>query len=202
LIFNGSWGKTAEASRIVILTIGHSTRTLDEFIELLKAYHVTLVVDVRSVPRSRHNPQFNKETLPNTLKLAEVRYIQMPEIGGLRRPKRDSVNLAWRNKTFRGYADYMQTKEFTEQLLKIIALAQEDCVAIMCAEALPWRCHRSLIADALVVRNVKVEHIISKGSSINHKLTEWAQVEGTKITYPLFVKETPQRVLGDFGVST
>jgi uncharacterized protein (DUF488 family) len=112
-----------EEPELTILTIGHSTRTLDEFVDLLKAYHVTLVVDVRSVPRSRHNPQFNKETLPNSLKLAGVRYVHMPDIGGLRRPKPDSVNTAWRNKSFRGYVDYMQTKEFTENLLNLIALA-------------------------------------------------------------------------------
>ena len=189
----------AEKPEPVILTIGHSTRTLDEFVELLKAYHVTLVADVRSVPRSRHNPQFNKETLPTSLKLVGVRYVHMPEIGGLRRPKSDSVNIAWRNKSFRGYADYMQTKEFTENRLTLIALAKQNCVAIMCAEALPWRCHRSLIADALLVRNVKVEHILSADSSVSHKLTEWAHVEGTRITYPLFTKEPPQRVLSDFG---
>jgi uncharacterized protein (DUF488 family) len=125
----------------------------------------------------------------------------MPDIGGLRRPSRDSVNTGWRNKSFRGYADFMQTKEFTEQLLNLMALARKDHVTVMCAEALPWRCHRSLIADALVVRNVRVEHIISKDSTIQHELTEWAHVEGTKITYPLFTKETPQRQLGDFGAS-
>jgi len=191
----------AKAQELTVLTIGHSTRTLPEFFEMLKAYHVTLVVDVRSVPRSRHNPQFNKETLPNALKLERVDYVHMPDIGGLRRPKSDSVNMAWDNKSFRGYADYMQTKEFIEQLLDLIAFARENHVAVMCAEALPWRCHRSLIADALVVRNVKVEHIISKGSTIMHTLTEWAHVEGTKITYPLFAKETPQKTLGDFGSS-
>jgi uncharacterized protein (DUF488 family) len=189
----------AKDAQLILLTIGHSTRTLPEFLEILKAYHVTLIVDVRSVPRSRHNPQFNKEALPNSLKLEGIKYVHMPEIGGLRRPKPDSVNTAWRNKSFRGYADYMQTKEFTEQLLNLMALARENCLAVMCAEALPWRCHRSLIADALVVRNVKVEHIISKDSIISHRLSEWAHVEGTKITYPLFTKETPQRTLGDFG---
>ncbi len=122
-----------------------------------------------------------------------IRYIHMPEIGGLRRPKHDSINLAWKNMGFRGYADFMQTKEFTENLLKIIALAQENLLALMCAEALPWRCHRSLISDALVVRHIKVQHIISVTSLINHEVSEMAQVEGTKITYPLFTKETPQR---------
>jgi uncharacterized protein (DUF488 family) len=185
-----------------IFTIGHSTRTLDEFVDLLEAYGVTLVVDVRSVPRSRHNPQFNKETLPESLKLAGVNYVHMPDIGGLRRTKPDSVNTAWKNKSFRGYADYMQTKEFTEQLLNLIALARENTVAIMCAEAVPWRCHRSLISDALVVRQVKVKHILTKDNIIRHRLSEWAHVEGTKITYPLYTKETPQRHLSDFGTST
>jgi uncharacterized protein (DUF488 family) len=191
----------AKEREVKVLTIGHSIRTLDEFIGLLKTYNVTLVVDVRTFPRSRHNPQFNKETLPDKLKPASIKYIHMPDIGGLRRPKVDSVNLAWRNSSFRGYADYMQTKEFTENLLKLIALARENCLAIMCAEALPWRCHRSLISDALVVRHIKVEHIISTTSCINHQLNEMAQVEGTKITYPLFTKETPQRTLGDFGTA-
>ena len=194
-------GVLAKEPKLTILTIGHSTRTLDEFVELLEAYDVTLVLDVRSVPRSRHNPQFNKETLPSSLKKYGIKYIHMPDIGGLRRPKHDSVNLAWRNSSFRGYADYMQTKEFTDNLLKIIALARENCLVLMCAEALPWRCHRSLISDALVVRHVKVEHIISATSLINHQLNEMAHVDGTKITYPLFTKETPQRTLGDFGTT-
>jgi uncharacterized protein (DUF488 family) len=189
----------AKESALTIFTIGHSIRTLEEFVELLKTYGVTLVVDVRTIPRSRHNPQFNKETLPNTLKKHDIKYIHMPEIGGLRRPKPDSLNLAWKNMGFRGYADYMQTKEFTDNLLKIVALARENCLALMCAEALPWRCHRSLISDALVIRHVKVQHIIGASSCINHELCEMAQVEGTKITYPLFMKETPQRTLGDFG---
>ena len=165
---------------------------------MLKTYGVSVLVDVRTVPRSKHNPQFNKETLPASLKPSSVKYIHMPEIGGLRRPKRDSVNLAWKNMGFRGYADYMQTKEFTDNLLKIMALARENCLAIMCAEALPWRCHRSLISDALVVRHVKVQHIISSTSCLSHELNETAKVEGTKITYPLFSKEIPQRTLGDF----
>jgi len=188
----------AKEQGLTVFTIGHSTRTLEEFTQLLKTYGVTLLVDVRTVPRSRHNPQFNKEALPVSLKPEGVRYVHMPEIGGLRRPKRDSVNLAWRNMSFRGYADYMQTKEFTDNLLKIVALARENCLALMCAEALPWRCHRSLISDALVVRHVKVQHIISATSTITHELNEMAQVEGTKITYPLLSKETPQRTLGDF----
>ena len=191
----------AKQSELNIFTIGHSTRTVEEFVQLLKTYSVTLILDVRTVPRSRHNPQFNKETLPNTLKPQGIKYIHIPEIGGLRHPKHDSINLGWKNSGFRGYADYMQTQEFTDNLLKIVALARENSLALMCAEALPWRCHRSLISDALVVRHVKVLHIISKGSTISHELTEFAHVEGTQITYPLFTKETPQRTLGDFGTS-
>lgn len=167
--------------------------------QLLDIYGITLLIDVRTVPRSRHNPQFNKETLPTSLKHFGIRYIHMPEIGGLRYPKQESVNLAWENRGFRGYADYMQTQEFTDSLLKIVALARETRLALMCAEALPWRCHRNLISDALVVHHVKVEHIIGKDNVINHELNEMAHVEGTKITYPLFTKETPQRTLGDFG---
>ena len=189
----------AREPELTVFTIGHSTRTLDEFIGLLKTYGITLVLDVRTVPRSRHNPQFNKETVPASLKVEGLKYIHMPEIGGLRRPKHDSINLSWKNTGFRGYADYMQTKEFTDNLLRIVALARENRLAIMCAEALPWRCHRSLISDALTVRHIKVKHIISATSCLNHELSEMAQVEGTKITYPLFSKETPQRTLGDFG---
>jgi uncharacterized protein (DUF488 family) len=165
---------------------------------MLKNFGVTLLVDVRTVPRSRHNPQFNKETLPASLKSQGIKYIHMQEIGGLRRPKHDSINLAWKNMSFRGYADFMQTKEFTDNLLKIVALARENCLALMCAEALPWRCHRSLISDTLVVRHVKVQHIIGANSCLSHELNAMAQVEGTKINYPLFTKETPQRTLGDF----
>ncbi len=191
----------SKAPETVVLTIGHSTRTLEEFVQLLEAYGITLLVDVRTVPRSRHNPQFNKETLPNNLKHYGVRYIHMPEIGGLRHPKHQSVNTAWKNSGFRGYADYMQTHEFIDSLLKIVALARENRLALMCAEALPWRCHRNLLSDALVVRNIKVEHIISKDSVFNHELNSLAQVEGTKITYPLFIKEKSQRTLGDFGTA-
>jgi uncharacterized protein (DUF488 family) len=189
-----SGGKEAAAT---VFTIGHSTRTLSEFTELLQTYAVTIVIDVRTVPRSRHNPQFNKETLPNALK--PVRYIHIPEIGGLRHPKRDSINLALQNSGFRGYADYMQTQEFTDGLLKLVALARENCVAVMCAEALPWRCHRSLLSDALVARHVRVLHIISKTDTITHQLSELAHVEGYTVTYPLYTKESPQRTLGDFG---
>ena len=181
-----------------IFTIGHSTRTLVEAIGILKAYGVALVVDVRSVPRSRHNPQFNKETLPEVLKAESIKYVYMIELGGLRKPQPNSENLAWESRTFRGYADYMQTREFTEELLKLMTLTRENCISIMCTEAVPWRCHRSLIADALLVRHFKVKHILNATSFINHDLTPFAYVEGSRITYPLFVKEKPQRTLAEF----
>jgi len=184
---------------VTVFTIGHSTRTFDEFKELLQTHPITVVVDVRTDPHSRHNPQFNKETLPAALK--PVLYSHMPEIGGLRHPKRDSINLALQNSGFRGYADYMQTQEFTDGLLKLVALTRENCVALMCAEALPWRCHRNLLSDALVARHIRVLHIISKTDTITHQLNEAAHVEGYKVSYPLFSKETPQRTLGDFGTT-
>ena len=186
-------------SHLSVFSVGHSTRSLEEFLALLKAYSVTMIVDVRTVPRSRHNPQFNKETLPGNLKASGVKYVHMPELGGLRRASADSVNLGWENKSFRGYADYMQTKEFAEYLLHLVALARENCLAVMCAEAVPWRCHRSLLADALLARHIKVKHILTETSSTNHELTPFAHLEGTKVTYPLFVKEKPQRILADFA---
>jgi uncharacterized protein (DUF488 family) len=167
----------------VIMTIGHSTRSLDEFIGLLKAHGVTEVVDVRTVPRSRRNPQFNKDSLLSSLKQAGFRYIHLPGLGGLRHASRASVNTAWRNASFRGYADYMQTREFKDGLEELIRLAAEDRVAIMCAEAVPWRCHRSLIADALLVRGIRTEDILSKTRRQVHELTPFARVTGTKITY-------------------
>jgi uncharacterized protein (DUF488 family) len=189
-----------ERQNLTVYTIGHSTRSLEEFVEILKIYNITALVDVRAVPRSRHSPQFNKEALSDTLKMLGIKYWALPDIGGMRHPKKDSINLALGTSSFRGYADFMQTKEFTENLLKIIVLAKENCLAIMCAEALPWRCHRNLISDMLVVRHVKVLHIISKDSTVTHQLNELAHVEGTKVSYPLFnAKETSQRTLGDFG---
>ena len=136
----------------IVLTIGHSTRTLEEFIRLLQAHGATRVVDVRTVPRSRHNPQFNKTSLPRALKKVGLGYVHLPGLGGLRHAKRDSLNVGWRNASFRGYADYMQTPEFAQSLEELIRLAKQERIAIMCAEAVPWRCHRSLIADALLDR--------------------------------------------------
>jgi uncharacterized protein (DUF488 family) len=168
----------------IVLTIGHSTRTVEEFIGLLQAHGVSRVIDVRTVPRSRHNPQFNKASLPGSLKKAGLVYVHMPKLGGLRHAKRDSLNVGWRNASFRGYADYMQTPEFAKSLEELIQLANQDRIALMCAEAVPWRCHRSLIADALLVRGIRAEDIMSPTRRQVHTLTPFAKVRGTAITYP------------------
>jgi uncharacterized protein (DUF488 family) len=168
----------------IMLTVGHSTRPIEEFVRLLDAHGVKRLVDVRTVPRSRHNPQFNKDSLPLALKRLGIAYTHMPSLGGLRRPRKDSVNLGWRNAGFRGFADHMQTPEFTKALQELIAMAEKERVAIMCAEALPWRCHRSLIADALLARGVRVEEISSLTRTQPHRLTPFAHVFGTEVTYP------------------
>ncbi len=168
----------------VILTIGHSRRALEELIRLLQAHQVTQLVDVRTVPRSRHNPQFNRDTLPDDLKAVGIDYLHMPGLGGLRHPRPDSPNAGWQNTSFRGFADYMQTPEFLENLQKLMTLAEQHRVALMCAEAVPWRCHRSLIADALFVRGYPVQHILSATRAQAHKLTPFAHVEEGHITYP------------------
>lgn len=171
-------------AKYAVFTIGHSTRTEHEFIELLRSHEVKTLVDVRTVPRSRHNPQFNREHLPSALEPEGIAYIHVPGLGGFRRPHADSPNTGWRNSSFRGYADYMQTAEFEEHLMDLIERAKAHRVAVMCAEAVPWRCHRSLIADALLVRGIHVEEIISPTRTQVHKLTPFAHVEGTHLTYP------------------
>ncbi len=166
------------------MTIGHSTRALEFFIRMLKAHEVMKVIDIRTVPRSRQNPQFNKETLPDELKSAGIEYVHMPALGGLRHPLPDSQNKGWKNNSFRGFADYMQTEEFVDNLKTLVNLAGQERCALMCAEAVPWRCHRSLIADALVIRGIKVEHITSLSRTQPHKLTPFASVKDFNITYP------------------
>jgi uncharacterized protein (DUF488 family) len=167
-----------------ILTIGHSTRPIEDFIQLLQVHGVTRVVDVRSIPRSRHNPQFNKEVLPGSLKEAGIGYSHLPALGGLRHSTRSSTNLGWRNASFRGFADYMQTPDFENGLAELIQLARKDRVALMCAEAVPWMCHRSLIADALLVRGIRAHHIMSAKQTLPHSLTSFAKAQGTSIMYP------------------
>ena len=167
-----------------VLTIGHSTRALEEFIGLLHAHGVTQLIDVRTVPRSRHNPQFNADTLPRDLATAQIGYAHADGLGGFRHASADSPNSGWRNLSFRGYADYMQTPDFAANLTSVIELAKHDRVALMCAEAVPWRCHRSLIADALVAHGIPVAEIASATRLQPHKLTPFAHVEGDTVTYP------------------
>jgi len=152
---------------------------------LLQAHGVTRVVDVRTVPRSRHNPQFGQEQLPGSLAAAGIGYEHQPDLGGLRKTSAASVNKAWRNLSFRGYADYMHTRPFRDAMERLIVEAQRgERLALMCAEAVPWRCHRSLIADALLVRGVKSEDIRSVTQTMPHRLTPFARVKGKTITYP------------------
>lgn len=167
-----------------MLTVGHSNRPLDEFLRLLKAHGVELLVDVRTVPRSRHNPQFNRDTLPESLLAEGIRYEHMPGLGGLRHARKDSLNTGWKNRSFRGYADYMQTDEFAHNVDLLAEADGSYRTAIMCAEAVPWRCHRSLIADALMVRGIPVSHILSESKANPHRLTKFARVDGRRITYP------------------
>jgi uncharacterized protein (DUF488 family) len=169
---------------LLVMTIGHSTHPIEEFIHLLRSHGVQRLVDVRTVPRSRHNPQFNRDQLSPSLHAARLHYSYMPGLGGFRHARQDSVNMGWRNASFRGYADYMQTPEFQQHLDALIVLARQEKIAVMCAEAVPWRCHRSLIADALSVRGFEVRDIIGATGTRPHVLTPFAQVKGTQIIYP------------------
>lgn len=168
-----------------LYTIGHSTRTLDEFLKLLEQHRIELLLDVRTVPKSRHVPHFNSETLARSLELQGIEYHHFKQLGGLRKPSKDSLNVGWRNLSFRGFADYMQTTEFQKALPQALELASAKRAALMCAEAVPWRCHRSLIADALLAfYHVEVRHIISETSLQIHELTPFAVVEDDSLTYP------------------
>ncbi|MBI2774437.1 DUF488 domain-containing protein [Candidatus Dependentiae bacterium] len=167
-----------------IFTVGHSTRSIEDFLALLKHYHVTELVDIRTIPKSRHNPQFNGPELAHVLRNHRIGYRHQKNLGGLRHTHSDSINMAWRNVSFRGFADYMQTAEFKDGIRELIDVAHEKTVAIMCGEAVPWRCHRSLVGDALLVRGIEVEDIYSITSIKPHTLTPWAMVQGTTITYP------------------
>lgn len=168
-----------------IFTIGHGTKSIDELVGLLRIHEIQRIVDVRTIPRSRHNPQFNKESLPKSLKRVHIGYIHIKGLGGLRHAKKDSVNMAWRNTSFRGFADYMQTEEFKKNIDKLINIAKKKQIVLMCAESVPWRCHRLLIADALQVRGITVKHILGKKTCKDHELTPWIKICGLQITYPL-----------------
>lgn len=168
-----------------VLTIGHSTRPIEIFIDLLHAYGVRRLVDVRTIPRSKRNPQFDHDNLSKSLHNSRIHYTHLKALGGLRHARKDSLNLGWRNTSFRGFADYMQTPEFEAGLDRLMELAREEQVAVMCAEAVPWRCHRSLVADALTVRGIVVRHIMSLTRADPHTLTPFARVKDHEVTYPL-----------------
>lgn len=174
---------------LIVMTVGHSTRSGKEFIRILKAHQVRRLIDIRTVPRSRHNPQFNRSQLSNALHSARLHYRYMPGLGGFRHARPDSSNTGWRNASFRGFADYMQTPEFQENLDDLIKAARSERVAIMCAEAVPWRCHRSLIADALLARGIEVQEITSSTHTRPHTLTPWAKINGTQVSYAADAKD-------------
>src|SRR6516162_4422128 len=167
-----------------IFTLGHSTLPIERFVAVLHAYGIEQLADIRTIPRSRHNPQFSDTALAKSLKALHLDYVHMRALGGLRHARRDSPNTGWRNESFRGFADYMQTEEFENALAALIRMGREKRVAIMCAEAVPWRCHRSLVADALTVRRVPVIEILSEATYRMHTLTPFLRVEGLRITYP------------------
>lgn len=168
---------------MVIYTIGHSTREAGEFVDLLRAHGVRRLVDIRTIPRSRRYPHFSIETLPGLLAGAGIEYEHRPSLGGLRKPRKDSVHTGWRNAGFRGYADHMETPEFESGLASLIEAAERAQVAVMCAEAVPWKCHRLLLSDVLTVRGVRVEHIMSEKKRELHRVTPWASVNGTRLLY-------------------
>jgi uncharacterized protein (DUF488 family) len=180
-----------EKTTLTIFTIGHSTHPIEEFVEMLKAHDIRLIADVRTIPKSRHNPQYNSDTLAAALQKRAIGYKHLPGLGGLRHAKKDSINTAWENASFRGFSDYMQTEEFEAGLMQLIAIAVKQKTVIMCAEAVPWRCHRSLIGDALLAGGITVMDIMGKTSAKAHTMTPWAHVMGATITYPKSVPAEP-----------
>jgi uncharacterized protein (DUF488 family) len=176
-------GRPTTKPKVTVLTIGHSTRTIEDFVSALTAYAVERLVDVRSIPKSRRVPQFNSDALATSLREQGIEYVHLKSLGGRRPTKKDSINTGWRNASFRGYADYMATDEFRNGISRLLDLASEKRTAIMCAEAVPWRCHRSLIGDALLTRGADVEDILSATSARPHQMTPFAKIDGLNITY-------------------
>jgi uncharacterized protein (DUF488 family) len=175
--------KSKKAATILIYTIGHSTRSDEDMLELLKNNHVRLLADVRTVPKSRTNPQFNSEEFRQFLCAHNIQYEHMKVLGGLRRPRKDSSNTVWENESFRGYADYMESAEFRQGVDRLLEIAEDTQLAIMCSEAVWWRCHRSMIADELVARGINVEHIMAPGKCSKHKLRNFAHVQDGHVSY-------------------
>jgi uncharacterized protein (DUF488 family) len=180
----GKPGSGVGGSRGTLWTIGHSTRSFEEFLALLGEHRIEFLADVRHFPTSRRVPWTAKSSLAKALSEAGIAYEHLEDLGGFRKSLPDSMNLGWRNAGFRGYADYMASSEFSSALDRLIRIALERHTAIMCAEAVPWKCHRSLLSDALLVRGVRVIHILSSGKTQDHRLTPFARVHGTRITYP------------------
>ena len=174
---------------MTIYTIGHSTRSLEEFLSLLRAHGITQLGDVRTIPKSRRHPHFAGDAIAASLESARIAYRHLPALGGLRKPRRDSNNSGWRHEGFRGYADYMESTEFENAIRDLIDWAggAGSRTVIMCAEAVWWRCHRQLVADALVARNVSVQHIQTATSAPEHKLTDFARIDGIRVSYPSIV---------------
>jgi uncharacterized protein (DUF488 family) len=169
--------------QLEVWTIGHSTHPLAEFIEMLRSFNIKLLVDVRSFPGSRRYPHFNRESLKISLPGAGIEYQHFPDLGGRRRVRPDSNNLAWRNDAFRGYADYMESNEFREGVARLLNYASASRTSIMCAEAVWWRCHRSLISDYLKANGVKVSHIMARGKSEIHPFTSAARIVNGELSY-------------------
>jgi uncharacterized protein (DUF488 family) len=178
---------------LTIFTIGHSTHPFEEFAAMLAAHGIRQLVDVRTIPKSRRHPQYNTEALAAELAVRGIDYLHMKSLGGLRKPRKDSINTAWRNDSFRGYADHMASDDFRQGIDQLIELARQKPTVVMCAEAVPWRCHRSLIGDALLARGIRVEDIMNARDRREHELTPFAKIHGYEITYnagqpPLFLK--------------
>lgn len=190
-------GPVSPAAPVTVYTVGHSTRSLDELVGMLRDVRVRLLVDIRTVPRSRHNPQFNRESIALPLAAAGIDYLHLASLGGLRRPRPGSPNVGWRNASFRGFADYMAEPEFRSGLEALRARAEGTPLALMCAESVPWRCHRSLVADALAVRGVRVVHLLAPGRSQPHRVTPWATIRGETLVYGLPVAPGQRRLAVD-----
>ncbi len=171
-------------AEVTIWTVGHSTRTWEAFLSLLQEGRIRLLADVRHFPTSARVPWTNRDALAAGLEAAGIGYAHLEGLGGYRKPRPDSRNLGWRNSGFRGYADHMESDEFSVALDRLLASAREQWTAIMCAEAVPWRCHRGLLSDALLARGVRVVHILGPGATQDHKLTPFAKVHGGRVTYP------------------
>jgi uncharacterized protein (DUF488 family) len=169
---------------VIVYTVGHSTRSIEDFIALLHAHRIVQLADVRTVPKSRRHPHFAQEALSRSLPAAGIAYRHFPGLGGLRKPSPHSANSGWRHPSFRGYADHMQTPAFAASLTELIEWANVAATAVMCAEALWWQCHRQLIADALVARGIEVRHITSPKAAVTHTLTQFARLDGERVTYP------------------